>query len=147
MANATNTVPANEDYLAFLHDALSENQVRLREILGESQAKAVFNWSADRLVNTLRASKYSSSPVDGVVRKLTCWGMTVSRKERGNLTELEVKCPYAERMHPRMASREPVCPLGEYILGAVRLEDSKSQLIHNSLTKEGVRFTLERLER
>ena len=33
----------SEDYLAFLHDAFSENQVRLREILGESQAAAVFN--------------------------------------------------------------------------------------------------------
>lgn len=143
-ANEIKTVSVSEDYLAFLHDVFSENQVRLREILGESQAEAVFSWSADRLIHTAGVGKYELSPIEGVVQKLTDWGMTVSWKEKGDLTELEVKCPYAASAHPRISSSAPKCPLGEYILGAVRLEDSKSLLVHNGLTEEGVSFTLKR---
>ena len=144
-AGETGVISISVEYLAFLHDELSENQVGLREILGESQAKAVFNWSADRLVHTVRAGRFASSPIEAVAEKLTRWGMAVSRKRKGNMTEIEIRCPYAARMHPHMSSREPRCPLGEYVLGAVRVEDSKSQLLHNSLTKDGVRFSFERL--
>jgi hypothetical protein len=136
------TVLVSEDYLAFLHDALSENQARIKEILGETQAGAVFSWCADRLVRTVKVGRYASSPAEGVVRKLASWGMEVTWKEEGDSIRVEVKCPYARRMHAGMASREPRCPLGEYVLGAVRLEDSKAQLVRNGLMEDGVRFTL-----
>jgi hypothetical protein len=135
-------VSVSEDYLAFLHDALSENQARLREILGESQAKAVFSWCADRLVRTVKVGRYESTPLEGVIQKLSSWGMEVTWREDGTLTKLEVRCPYAGRVHSEMSSRESRCPLGEYVLGALRLEDSKCQLLHNSLTDVGVSFTL-----
>ena len=141
-AEGAGTVLVSEAYLAFLHDALSENQARIREILGESQAGAVFSWCADRLVQTVKVGRYASSPVEGVVRKLNAWGMAVRWKEGENVTSLEVKCPYAPRLHSRVSSREPKCPLGEYILGAIRLEDSKAQLVHNGLTENGVKFVL-----
>ena len=137
-------VSISEDYLAFLHDELAENQVRLREILGDSQAQAVFCWSADRLVSTVEAGRHAYDPMEGVLQKLTSWGMEVVWSERGSISELELKCPYAERVHPKLSSKEPKCPLGEYILGAVRLEDSKSHLLQNDLNKEGVRFRIQR---
>jgi hypothetical protein len=143
----TKTITISEDYLAFLHDVLSENQIRLKEILGESEAGAVFSWCADRLVRTVRPSRYASSPIEGVVRRLTSWGMVVTWKEEGNLTKIEVKCPYAEQVHPRLSSKGSSCPLGEYLLGAVRLEDSKAQLLHNTLTEEGVKFALKATRR
>ena len=136
------TISVSDDYLAFLHDEISDNQARLREILGESQARAVFSWCADRLVRTAKAGRYVTSPIEGVVQKLTIWGMAVSWREEGDLTKVETKCPYSRRTHARLSSRESVCPVGEYLLGAVRLEDPKSQLVHNSLTEDGVRFTL-----
>ena len=137
-------VSVSEDYLAFLHDELSENQARLRELLGESQSRAIFSFAADRLVNTVEAGKYDFSPIEGVARKLKEWGMSVSQKDKGAVTEVEIECPFAESVHPRMASKEPRCPLGEYVLGAVRLEDSKSQLLHNGLTEKGVKFVIKR---
>jgi hypothetical protein len=120
----------------------SENQARIREILGESEAAAVFSWCADRLVRTVKVGRYVSSPIEAAVQRLASWGMTVTWKDDGNSTRFEVKCPYATRVHPGMASREPKCPLGEYILGALRFEDSKTQLVHNGLTEDGVKFTL-----
>jgi hypothetical protein len=143
-ADETKTISINEDYLAFLHDELAENQIRLREILGESQAQAVFCWSADRLVLTAKVAKYNIDFMEGILQKLVGWGMEVSRKDMGSISKLEVKCPYAERVHPRMSSKEPKCPLGEYILGAVRLEESKSHLLRNDLTKSGVKFKIQR---
>jgi hypothetical protein len=137
-------ISINEDYLAFLHDELAENHIRLREILGDSQAQAMFCWSADRLISTAEAGRYTIDPMEGIISRLTGWGMEMSRKDKGTITELEVKCPYAERVHPRMSSKEPKCPLGEYILGAVRLEESKSHLLRNDLTRDGVKFKIER---
>jgi len=137
-------VSVSEDYLAFLHDELAENQVRLREILGDTQAQAMFCWSADRLVSTVEAGRYAFDPMEGVLQKLASWGMEASRKDVGAISELEVKCPYAERIHPKISSKEPKCPLGEYILGAVRLEASKSRILRNDLTKDGVKFKIQR---
>jgi hypothetical protein len=132
----------NEDFLAFLHDELSENQARLREILGESRASAVFGWCAERLVGTVGTGRYGHDPIEGIVKRLNGWGMTVSQRARRGAIELEIKCPYAEHVHSRLFSRVPRCPLGEYIIGAVRLEDSKSRLVHNALTEEGARLTI-----
>ena len=139
-------VSVSEDYLAFLHDELAENQARLREILGDSQASAILSWSADRLVTTVEAGRYSFSPIESVLQKLNGWGFTASQRDRGKFIEVEVKCPYAERIHPKLVSKEPRCPLGEYILGAARLDESKSQLVHNSLLKDGVKLTIQRSE-
>jgi len=137
------TVSVSIEYLAFLLDELSENQARIRELLGENQARAIFGSCADRLVTTVETGRYAFSPIEGIVQKLKGWGMTVIQRKKGEAVELEIECPYAEHVHPRLSSREPRCPLGVYTLGAVRLEDSKSQLIHNCLTKEGVKLTIE----
>ena len=137
-------VSISEEYLAFLHDELAENQIRLREILGDSQAQAVFCWSADRLVSTVEAGRYTFDPMEGILQKLAGWGMQVTRKEKGTVAELEIKCPYATTVHRRLSTKEPKCPLGEYILGAIRLEESKSHLLSNDLTTEGVRFRIQK---
>jgi hypothetical protein len=140
----TETMAVGEEYLAFLHDELSENQTRLRDLLGDSQSRAIFSFCADRLVSTVETGRYAFSPVEGIVQKLEGWGMSISQKEKGREVQFEIKCPYAEKVHPRLSSKEPGCPLGEYILGAIRLEEPKSQLVHNSLTKEGVKLTIEK---
>jgi hypothetical protein len=103
----------------------------------------MFCWSADRLVSTVETGMYSFDPMEGVIQKLKGWGMEVTRTNKGTVSELEVKCPYAERVHPRMSSKEPKCPLGEYILGAMRLEEPKSHLLQNELKKDGVKFRIQ----
>lgn len=135
-------VNVSEEYLTFLHDEISENHSRLRELLGESQAAAIMSWSADKLLTTVGGKGSSVSPLEGIIRKLQGWGLGVEQKDRGRYTELEVKCPYAESIHPKMASENPICPLGELVLGAVRLDDTKSQIAHNDLLKDGVRLTI-----
>lgn len=136
-------VTVSEDYLAFLHDELAENQARLRETLGDSAANAMFDWCADKLVRTTERGRHSHT-IDSVVQRLSGWGMQVKMKEVQGTAELEVQCPYAPRIHPRLSSSSPKCPLGEYLLGTVRLEDEKSQLVSNHLTSVGVKFTIQR---
>lgn len=136
-------ISVSEEYLAFLHDELAENLARLRETLGDGPANDVLGWCADRLVRTTGKGKYSSHPIDSVILRLSDWGMKVKAKETQGATEVEVQCPYAERIHSRLASSSPKCPLGEYVLGAVRLEDEKSQLVSNNLTPRGVKFVIQ----
>lgn len=133
-------VSVDEDYLVFLHDQLASNQSKLKEILG-SGAEVILLASADNLVNTLdpESTLYS---VDGMVEKLKSWGMNVDMKRSGGSVEVELKCPYAETVHPRMASKEPMCPLNAYVLGAVRLEDKGALLQQNALLKDGARFVI-----
>ena len=137
-------VLVSEDYLAFLHDQMAENQARLRELLGESQAQAIFCISADRLVSTVGVGRYEMDSLDGILRKLSGWGMDVRRKDRGDTIDLEVKCPYAEKVHPRLKSRQSKCPLSEYVLGAVRLENPKSLMVGNDLRQDGVTIRVRR---
>lgn len=137
-------VLVSEDYLAFLHDQMAENQARLRELLGESQAQAIFCISADRLISTVGVERYETDSLDGILHKLSEWGMEVKRKNRGDVIDLEVKCPYAERVHPRLKSSQSKCPLSEYVLGAVRLENAKSQMVGNDLKQDGVSLRIRR---
>jgi len=138
------TVPVNVEYLAFLHDQLAENQQRLRELLGESQARAIFCISADRLVSTIGTGRYKADPMEGILAKLSEWGFGVSRKDKGDVAELEIKCPLAGTVHPRLTTRSPKCPLAEYVLGAIRLEDNRSQLLTNDLRSDGVRLKFQK---
>jgi hypothetical protein len=138
------TVPVNVEYLAFLHDQLAENQMRLRELLGESQARAIFCISADKLVSAIGSGRYKTDPMEGILARLSEWGFHVTRKEKGDVAELEIKCPLAETVHPRLTTSSPKCPLGEYVLGAIRLEDSKSQLLTNDLLSDGVKLKLQK---
>lgn len=136
-------VTVSEDFLAFLHDELAENQARLRETLGASAADAMFDWCADKLIRTAEKGKYSFHPLDSVVQRLSRWGMQVKVKETQGTIEVEARCPYAERVHHRLSSSSPKCPIGEYVLGAIRLESGKSQLVSNHLTPQGVKFTVQ----
>ena len=137
-------VEISEEYLAFLHDELASNQKRVKELLGDSQSKAIFALSADKLITTVGSGRYATDPLEAIAQRLGSWGMQLDVKAKGKTTEINIKCPYAESVHPRLTSEEPFCPLGEYILGAVRLEDSKSQMLHNRLTKDGVDLAIEK---
>ena len=137
-------VEISEEYLTFLHDELATNQTRIKELLGDSQAKTIFALSADKLITTVGSGRYSTDPLEAIVQKLSSWGMQMDVKTKGKSTEIKIKCPYAASVHPRLSSEDPFCPLGEYILGAVRLEDSKSQILHNRLTADGVDLAIEK---
>jgi hypothetical protein len=144
VARTQKMVSVSEDYLAFLHDELAENQARLRETLGAGAADAMFDWCADKLITTAEKGKYSFHPIDSVVQRLSSWGMQVKVTDMEGKAEIEVQCPYADRIHPRLSSSTPKCPLGEYALGAIRLEEGKSQLVSNHLTTKGVMFTIDK---
>lgn len=139
-------VSISEDYLVFLHDQLAENQFKLKEALGDSPANALFCWSADKLVSTVEGNKYAFDPLEGVLQKIRGWGMQVTKRDDGEVSRLEVKCPYAETVHPRLSTEHPKCPLGEYILGAVRLAGPKSVMVSNDLTGAGVKFQIKKAD-
>ena len=130
----------SEDYLVFLHDQLAVNQAKLKELLGPG-AQAIDVLSADSLTRTVGGTP-KGHPVDGAVETIRGWGMDVSLERKGAFVEVALKCPYAEVVHPKMTAKEPVCPLNEYVLGAVRLEDAQAQLEHNTLTKDGAKFVI-----
>ena len=132
----------DEDYLVFLHDQLAENQATLKEILGESGANTLLNLSSNRLVSTVGGG-LTFHPIDGMVNRLKGWGMQVERKESLGSIELVAKCPYAEKVHPRLKAKSPKCPLGEYILGALRLEFKGASLMTNDLLDDGVRLVVQ----
>ena len=131
----------DEDYLVFLHDQLAENQATLREILGESGANTLLNLSSNRVASTVDGG-LTFHPIDGMVNRLKGWGMRVKKKESQGSIELVVKCPYAERVHPRLKAKNPKCPLGEYILGALRLEFKGASLVTNDLLEDGARLVV-----
>jgi hypothetical protein len=134
------TVAISEDYLVFLHDQLAVNQAKLKELL-DAGAQTIDVLSADSLTKTIGRGP-GVHPIDGVVEKIRGWGMDVSIERKGVVVEVGLKCPYAEVVHPKMSAKEPVCPLNEYVLGAVRMEDRGALLEHNVLTKDGARFVI-----
>jgi biotin operon repressor len=133
-------VAVDEDYLVFLHDLFAENQAMMSEILG-SGADVIRSYGADRLVKTLEKTQ-TFHPIDGVVQKLKSWGIGVDVETHGYTIGVEVKCPHAEKVHPRLSSAKPVCPLTEYVLGAIRLENREAQMEHSVLLQDGAKLVV-----
>ena len=131
----------DEDYLVFLHDQLAENQATLKEILGESGANTLLNLSSNRVASTVDGG-LTFHPIDGMLNRLKGWGMQVEKNESQGSIELVVKCPYADQVHPRLKARNPKCPLGECILGALRLEFKGASLVTNELLKDGAKLVV-----
>jgi hypothetical protein len=127
-------------YVAFLHDQLAVNQSKLREILG-SGANVISGYSSDQLAKTLtRESPFRRA--DRITKMVKNWGMDISQTRKGNAIQFVVSCPYASYVHPRMTSDEPICPLGEYVLGEVRQTDRGAALENNALVENGSRFSI-----
>jgi len=127
-------------YVAFLHDQLAVNQEKLRDILG-SGAQVISGYSSDGLASALiKDSPYGEA--DRLTRMIKGWGMDLKQSRRGSTIQFEVRCPYAEYVHPRLSSENPICPLGEYALGEVRRTDRRASLESSALTEGGSRFAI-----
>jgi hypothetical protein len=133
------TVPL--DYFVFLHDQLAANEAELKEILGDPGKKVIFDRSSERLARGTERP-LSAHPIDGAIERIEGWGVKVTRNKDAGSVRVHVDCPYAEVVHPLRSKEHPVCPLGEYLLGALRLEDKNAQLVRNSLLADGAEFEI-----
>lgn len=124
------------DYVVFLHDQLAANSAALNKVFNESGAQVISQLGADRLVRSTQ-SPFAMSPLDAAVDRVEGWGMKVTRSRTGGRLRLKVSCPYAKQVHALRSDEHPICPLGEYFLGAYRIEERKALIADNSIDDEG----------
>ena len=132
-------VKIDTGYLVFLHDQLAINQARMKEIFGPSGSEMILNSSSDKLMQAV-GKEFPFHPLDGLVSTMKEWGMKVMKEEKDGRVDVSIECPYAEAVHPKLSSDSPVCPLSEYTLGALRMENKAAALETNKLLPGGAHF-------
>lgn len=136
-------VEINIQYLTFVHDMLAESMAKLEQVFGGSAITVLRGTGADQVEQTLSKKGVVEPGLAGAVKAIRSWGMSVTTRKDGESLEVEVECPYARTVHPRLASDSPRCPMGALILGAARTEIPGAGL-KNDLTDTGAVFTIQK---
>lgn len=83
----------------------------------------------------------SPDPVEAMRAILLSNNCQIDKTKTDDSTDWNVICPVAQSVHPKIPS-DTICPLALLFLGAVQLKERQSELVINSLTAEGSKFTI-----
>ena len=140
-ARSEDRVEINTAYLVYLHDMLAESVQKVEQMFGGSANQVLVRAESEQVARALVEKGVIEPSLGGAIQALRRWGMRVSPKWQDHTLELEVVCPYAKTVHPKLSTENPVCPLGVVIGGAARKEDSKA-IVKETVNGSGVVFSI-----
>jgi hypothetical protein len=132
------TVPF--EYLLSTHVQMSASYDKLKELLGESVALALFAMAADAGLPAMLPS--ASSSVEELKEVLAETGYELSADEKDDTIEFRLKCPHADRIHPYLGENATFCPMSQMVLSTMRRKFGTSIVTDTSLVPDGSRFTI-----
>ncbi len=131
-------------YLALLVDLISGSFESIADVMGESVGQMFFAKACDKAAKSIGPIRPGGNYLKRISERLGEWGVDVKFTERGQELVVELKCPYAHAIHPRLMSEKAICPFSEVVLGMVRLTDKQSIMEENTLTADGATLIIKR---
>lgn len=130
------------DYLLSTHIQMQATYDKLKEMLGESQALAVFALSAD---NDLPAKQPDAqASVEELMRLMAEGGYSLKgEEEEGGSLKFELTCPHAAKIHPHLGMNASYCPMSQMVLSTVRMRYGNSVVTRSKLNRTGSTFTIQ----
>jgi len=144
-ARSEDSVEISAAYLVYLHDMLAERLGKVEQMFGGSASQMLTLTESEQVANALAQRGVVEAGLEGAVQALRKWGMHVSTKYEDGTAELEVVCPFAKAVHPRLSAEDPVCPLAALVVGAARADHPLASVKH-FITGTGVTFVISRRE-
>jgi hypothetical protein len=132
------TVPF--EYLISTHVQMNASYEKLKEIIGESQALALFALAADKDLPGQMPTPSSSVEELNVIMGECGYNLNVDLK--GDKAEFSLSCPHADMIHPKLGKGASFCPMSQSVLSAMRKKYVKPVVTNTKLVRGGSQFTI-----
>jgi len=137
------TEPPKIDLLAYhmlTHTLITIFHRRLMDVTTKRFADEFMMDTAAQVVKTLLGD--SSNPIDEIRNIIEKYGYHIHEVHEDDHYSWSIKCPFAQRVHPKLSSTDAICPMSLLILGAVRLQQRNSTMLERSLDSDGSQFMI-----
>jgi hypothetical protein len=124
-------------YLAALHDIISAYHQRLSEVTSPQVANQFLGNISDIAMRHLGFDKDKDSAEENARKMMATLGMKLETVKTGQNIDCKIECPFAEKVHPLLVSKNPICPITILVLGAVRLTDRGALATQITLNEKG----------
>jgi hypothetical protein len=142
LAQTVQAVP-NEltTYIAFLHDVISAYHQRLSDAASPKVAAQFLASIADKEMRYLGLDK-DANPKEKLENMLQNMGMKYQTFRVGEQIVNKLECPFANVVHPRINSTNPICPVSILALGTERVGRKPMVIASNHLTRDGAEYKI-----
>lgn len=83
-----------------------------------------------------------SNPIEEIRNIIGKYGYQINETHENDHSSWTIKCPFAQRVHPKLSLNDAICPISLLILGAVRLQQQNSTMPQHALYPEGSQFEI-----
>jgi hypothetical protein len=128
-------------YIGFLHDIIAEYHERLAGATSPQVAREFLASIADKEIRHLGLDN-DPTPKNTIKNIVESMGMKYQTFRVGDQMVSKLECPYAEVVHPRISTTNPICPIALLTLAAERVTNKRIIMTNNHLTREGAEYTL-----
>ena len=84
----------------------------------------------------------STNPIDEIQNIIKKYGYQIKEAHEDDHSSWTIKCPFAEKVHPKLSLNYVICPISLLILGAVRLQQQNSIMLQHALDPKGSQFEI-----
>jgi hypothetical protein len=84
----------------------------------------------------------SSDPIEEIQNIIGKYGYQIDETHENDHSSWTIKCPFAQKVHPKLSLDDAICPISLLILGAVRLQQQNSTMSQHALDEEGSQFEI-----
>lgn len=84
----------------------------------------------------------SANPIEVIQNIIEKYGYQIKETHVDDHSSWTIKCPFAQKVHPKLSSSDAICPISLLILGAVRLQQQNSIMSQHALDLEGSQFEI-----
>jgi len=106
--------------MAALHDIIAAYHERLSQVTSPQVANQFLATMSDLAMHHLGFDK-QDDPMENAKKLMAMFGMKLTTVTVNDQAEFKIECPFAERVHPLIVSKNPVCPITILVLGAMRV--------------------------
>jgi hypothetical protein len=143
MSQSSTVEPLKVDLLAYhmlTHALITTFHKRLMDITTKRFADEFMLDTASQVVKTLVGE--SSDPIKEIRSIIEKYGYQIHESHHDDHSSWSIRCPFAERVHPKLTVNDAICPMSLLILGAIRLQQQNSTMTERGMAPDGSQFEI-----
>ena len=127
-------------YHMLTHTLITTFHRRLMDITTRRFADEFMMNTAAQVVNGLIDE--SANPIEETQNIIKKYGYQITETHQDDHSSWTIKCPFAQKVHPKLSLNDAICPISLLILGAIRLQQQNSIISQHALDPEGSQFEI-----
>jgi hypothetical protein len=127
-------------YHMLTHTLITTFHRRLMDITTRRFADEFIMNTAAQVVKNLIGD--STSPIEETQKIIEKYGYQINETHENDHSSWTIRCPFAQKVHPKLSLHDAICPISLLILGAIRLQQQNTIMTQHVLETEGSQFEI-----